>query len=75
MPTQMQRCKNNKKLWMKLQETTSNKVPVKVVTSFSHAVRILPDGHFYDILVTGSIHLIGAALYILNPTLNGALDN
>lgn len=47
---------------------------VIVRPSFSKALKYLEDGKEYNALVTGSIHLVGAAMSIIDPTLGGTLD-
>lgn len=68
---QLDRCHLNKEIWQAL-DSRSN---VEVVTSFAKAVKILQSQHHrrFDVLVTGSLHLIGVALSVLDPTLGGLM--
>ncbi|KAG5881851.1 hypothetical protein JTB14_034131 [Gonioctena quinquepunctata] len=72
---QLERCKEFKLKWQKLQESSVKRTEtIEVLPSFSKAVEFLENTNKHcDILVTGSIHLIGAALSVLDPTLDGTL--
>lgn len=48
---------------------------ILVFPCFLRAVKYLDEGSEYDVLVTGSIHLVGAALAVIDPSLNGTLDD
>lgn len=65
----MQRCQQNKECWDRLCNGNSDS---KVFSSFAKAMDHL-QGRKCDVLVTGSIHLIGAAMSVLDPTLGGLL--
>ncbi|XP_074034016.1 folylpolyglutamate synthase 1 isoform X2 [Leptinotarsa decemlineata] len=73
---QLQRCEAYRLKWLTLEELFEKRSEtVCVKPSFSKAVEFLEISYNdCDILVTGSIHLIGAALSVLDPTLNGALN-
>ncbi|CAG9773035.1 unnamed protein product [Ceutorhynchus assimilis] len=67
---QLERCYKNKEIWMSL----DTKSTVKVFPSFVKAAKSLEDDNrLHNVLVTGSIHLIGAAMSVLDPTLGGLL--
>lgn len=71
---QLQKCEKYKLLWENLEDFNKRDAhKVLVCSSFSKAVFSLSDGDESDVLVTGSIHLVGAALSVIDPTLNGAL--
>ncbi|KAJ8914965.1 hypothetical protein NQ315_002489 [Exocentrus adspersus] len=73
---QLHRCNKYKTKWLQLEENIETNINnVLVFPCFLEAVKFLDNGNEYDVLVTGSIHLIGAALSILDPTLCGALDD
>lgn len=48
---------------------------VLIFPCFSRAIEFFDSENEYDVLVTGSIHLIGAALAVLDPTLKGTLND
>lgn len=68
---QMERCHINKEVWQR----HDNKAHLEVVPSFAKAVQLLENQNDrqFDVLVTGSLYLIGAALSVLDPTLGGFL--
>lgn len=66
---QLERCYQNKEGWDRLCNGNSDS---KVFSSFAKAIDYL-QGRKCDVLVTGSIHLIGAAMSVLDPTLGGSL--
>ncbi|XP_018566233.1 folylpolyglutamate synthase, mitochondrial-like [Anoplophora glabripennis] len=71
---QLQRCNQFKEKWLKMEESVENKADsILVFPCFSEAIKCLDKGIEYDVLVTGSIHLIGAAMAVIDPTLNGTL--
>ncbi|KAJ8985656.1 hypothetical protein NQ317_015152, partial [Molorchus minor] len=72
LPTdqQLRRCEAYSKKWSQMQSNGKTET-IKLFPSFSRAVNFIQNQGMCDILVTGSIHLIGAALSVLNPTLNG----
>ncbi|CAH1154773.1 unnamed protein product [Phaedon cochleariae] len=73
---QLMRCLDYKRKWVDMEASSTDKVEtVHVARTFSEAVESLKDGSERDILVTGSIHLIGAAMSVLDPTLDGALSD
>ncbi|KAJ8941136.1 hypothetical protein NQ318_004255 [Aromia moschata] len=74
MNHQIQRCQGYKKKWLEIVGDSQEKSNVvKVIPFFSSAVNFLESEGECDVLVTGSIHLIGAAMSVLDPTLNGLL--
>ncbi|XP_056640730.1 folylpolyglutamate synthase, mitochondrial isoform X1 [Diorhabda sublineata] len=73
---QLVQCEANKKLWLEMEGNRSKKVEIALVLpSFEKTVEFLNRTGEYDSLVTGSIHLIGAALSILDPNLGGTLKD
>ncbi|XP_030753660.1 folylpolyglutamate synthase, mitochondrial isoform X2 [Sitophilus oryzae] len=68
---QLNRCKANKEIWDILYPNGTS----QVLPSFAKAVHFLENNKNkeYDVLVTGSIHLIGSAMSVLDKTLNGTL--
>ncbi|XP_072385699.1 folylpolyglutamate synthase, mitochondrial-like isoform X1 [Diabrotica undecimpunctata] len=73
---QLLQCETNKEQWLNMEETSNKKVEkAAVFPSFAQAVEFLNASGTYDCLVTGSIHLIGAAMSVLDPTLSGALED
>ncbi|CAH1112101.1 unnamed protein product [Psylliodes chrysocephalus] len=73
---QLLKCQENKMKWLEMKKSSNyHEENVEVFASFSNALDFLKKSGEYDTLVTGSILLIGAALSVLDPTLNGALDD
>lgn len=70
---QIQRCEDLKNIWLKLQTGFKKQSEVIVCPTFSKAMERLDDNKKYNVLVTGSIHLVGAAMIIIDPTLGGIL--
>ncbi|CAG9861189.1 unnamed protein product [Phyllotreta striolata] len=71
---QLLKCHEYKTKWLEMYGSDSSSSPcVHVFPSFSQAANFFKQSGDCDVLVTGSIHLIGAALSILDPTLNGTL--
>ncbi|XP_066153241.1 folylpolyglutamate synthase, mitochondrial-like [Euwallacea fornicatus] len=70
---QLERCFKHKNTWDCADYAKCNES--KVFSSFSKALKYLEsqEGKRFNVLVTGSIHLIGAALSVLDPTLDGLL--
>lgn len=63
---QVARCYLHRKYWYELQSDTCNKAKVKVLYTVSEILQDC-DLDQCDILITGSLHLVGAALSILDP--------
>lgn len=62
-------------VWLKLNENELNTSTVKVFTSVLNSIEYLEGTRQeYDLLVTGSLHLIGAVLGVLDPNLRGTLS-
>lgn len=62
-------------VWLKLNENELNTSTVKVFTSVLNSIEYLEGTkQEYDLLVTGSLHLIGAVLGVLDPNLRGTLS-
>ncbi|KAF5279537.1 hypothetical protein FQR65_LT03359 [Abscondita terminalis] len=67
---QIARCYLHRKYWHELEsEKCSKKASVKVLNTVSEALQAC-ELNGYDTLITGSLHLIGAALSILDPDMN-----
>lgn len=69
------RCQTHEKIWLALEEEHQT-VPARVqlFENVSAALQHLHDDRgCYDLLVTGSLHLIGAVFSVLSPDLNDAL--
>lgn len=68
---QLQRCHDHYEIWKELETTnTYNSAGcVKVFPSVSCALDYLSPDAKYDVLVTGSLHLVGAALSVIDPEL------
>lgn len=72
---QLECCEEYRDLWLEQQKNSNRKqAEILVRPSFSKALKYLEDGKEYNALVTGSIHLVGAAMSIIDPTLGGTLD-
>lgn len=71
----IQRCEEFKKIWLQLQTDFEKKSEVLVCPTFTKAVEKLDNDKKYNVLVTGSIHLVGAAMIIIDPTLGGILKD
>ncbi|CAH0559595.1 unnamed protein product [Brassicogethes aeneus] len=71
---QLIKCKEFMTQWLELNEEESNTEETKVFPSVYDAIEYLEnqDGEF-NMLVTGSLHLIGAVFGILDPNLKGTL--
>ncbi|KAH1005839.1 hypothetical protein HUJ04_006752 [Dendroctonus ponderosae] len=70
-PYHKERCSENAKVWQYLNSSAT----VHMFESFPQAVKFL-ENHTdtqFNVLVTGSIHLLGAALFVLDRTLKGLL--
>lgn len=74
---QVQNCNNFKKLWLNRQKPKydefSDDTNTFVFRCVDEAMEYFEKEGKYNILVTGSLHLVGALLSILDPDLNGAL--
>ncbi|KAJ8957874.1 hypothetical protein NQ318_001870, partial [Aromia moschata] len=71
---QLQRCEEYKRTWIELQQQVGGTPKESVVfSSFAEALAFLNDEE-YDVLITGSLYLVGAALSVLDPTLDGTLS-
>ncbi|XP_050293064.1 folylpolyglutamate synthase, mitochondrial isoform X2 [Anthonomus grandis grandis] len=68
---QLERCHLNKQIWTSL----DGKSAAEVLPSFAKTVNYLQNQSFKetDVLITGSIHLIGSVMSVLDPTLGGSL--
>ncbi|RZC33193.1 hypothetical protein BDFB_008038 [Asbolus verrucosus] len=69
----LEKCQQHKQLWLKLELQDDNKWKTDICEIFptvSEAIQFLTNQDKYDLLVTGSIHLIGSVLSILDPDLN-----
>ncbi|XP_019874923.2 folylpolyglutamate synthase, mitochondrial isoform X2 [Aethina tumida] len=72
---QLKRCEEHMMVWLKLNENELNTSTVKVFTSVLNSIEYLEGTkQEYDLLVTGSLHLIGAVLGVLDPNLRGTLS-
>lgn len=65
---QLKRCLAHKEIWMKIANSNAYCYP-----TVSDVLQDLPKEKNYDILTTGSLHLVGALLSILDPSLSGNL--
>lgn len=72
---QVERCEEYKSAWLKEQIHFNKQAQVEVCSSFSKAVKYLEDDGEFNVLVTGSIHLVGVAMSIIDPTLGGILED
>lgn len=64
---QLNRCADHKKIW---ENINKNKSIVNVYPSVSHALEMLSlHQKKPNVLVTGSLHLIGAVLKLIDPDL------
>lgn len=73
----MLRCHNHYQIWQDLERTNTyrNAKLVKVYPSVSEVLSNFSDILNYDVLVTGSLHLVGATLNIIDPQLKGFENN
>nr|CAH7732318.1 unnamed protein product [Callosobruchus chinensis] len=69
---QLEGCFTKKTQWFKMNPSTKN---LQIFPSFLRASDYLTSQDQWDVLVTGSIHLVGAAMTILDPTLKGTLSD
>ncbi|KAJ8931424.1 hypothetical protein NQ314_015663 [Rhamnusium bicolor] len=60
--------------WLEIEDDGRKAADIQIFPSVSKAINFLDNGNEYDVLITGSIHLIGSALSVLDPTLGGALS-
>lgn len=72
---QLVRCEEFRKKWLSLQNPLRKQAEVVVCPSFTRAIEYLLRNKEYNILVTGSLFLVGAALSVLNPTLDGVFPD
>lgn len=71
---QLKRCCVHKNIWLNFNSTTKNRskeTSVTVHRTIYDVLQDLPKENKYNILVTGSLHLVGAMLSLLDPNLNG----
>ncbi|VEN40046.1 unnamed protein product [Callosobruchus maculatus] len=68
---QLEGCATKRDQWLKMNPSSKN---VQVFPSFLRASDYLTSQDQWDVLVTGSIHLVGAAMTILDQTLKGTLE-
>lgn len=68
-------CEAYKTIWLKLQSSFGKQAEVVVCSSFSKALDYLQDAKEYNVLVTGSIHLVGISMSVMDPTLGGVLQD
>lgn len=66
---QLKRCESHKNTWINLEVTKNLNQCVSVFSSVAEAINHLPHNQETEILITGSLHLVGAALNILDPNL------
>jgi folylpolyglutamate synthase len=69
----MEKCEQHKQLWSKLESSDDDSTKTEICKVFPTAVsaiEFLTNQDNFDLLVTGSIHLIGSVLSVLDPHLN-----
>ncbi|XP_076258760.1 folylpolyglutamate synthase, mitochondrial-like isoform X3 [Rhynchophorus ferrugineus] len=71
--TQLDRCQSHMKIWYNFNTLAE----IRIFPSFLKALIHLEEFQHlkYDVLVTGSIHLVGAVMKVLDPSLEGILSN
>lgn len=72
---QLIRCEEHKAKWLTMQRTFNKQANVMVFPNFSKALNYLGENNKYNVLVTGSIHLVGVVMSIIDPTLGGVLED
>ncbi|XP_018573095.1 folylpolyglutamate synthase, mitochondrial-like isoform X2 [Anoplophora glabripennis] len=74
--TQLTLCVEYSEKWLGLQRRYGKKPSVvKVFPSFAKVLQFLGKTDRCDVLVTGSLYLVGAALSVLDPSLKGSLTD
>ncbi|KAK9880269.1 hypothetical protein WA026_010142 [Henosepilachna vigintioctopunctata] len=68
---QLSNCYTYKDKWSNM---SSNEGDVQVFPSVQDAVNYMNNEEKYNVLATGSLHLVGAVLTLLNPNLNEGMD-
>ncbi|XP_974553.2 folylpolyglutamate synthase, mitochondrial isoform X2 [Tribolium castaneum] len=67
----LEKCHQHKKLWLKLEEDSLKKSQMcKAFLTVDEALEFLVNQDQFDLLVTGSIHLVGSVLSLIDPNLN-----
>ena len=71
--TQFDRCINHKEIWIKLlnQQTTQTVMchpTIKAAIDFMLSIKENNDSSIINVLFTGSLHLVGGALKLINST-------
>ncbi|XP_044258827.1 folylpolyglutamate synthase, mitochondrial-like isoform X2 [Tribolium madens] len=67
----LEKCHQHKKLWLKLEEENlrTNQI-CKAFLTVDEALDFLINQDQFDLLITGSIHLVGSVLSLIDPNLN-----
>lgn len=69
--TQFDRCLNHKEIWIKLTTSTQTVMchpTIKAAIDFMLSIRENNDSMHINVLFTGSLHLVGGALKLINST-------
>lgn len=75
---QLKRCRAHRDIWLKFDWIINNdykETSVKVHKTVHDVLQEFSKDNKYDVLVTGSLHLVGATLSLLDPNLSGNQEN
>lgn len=66
-----EKCRQHKNLWLKLEDEKLRESQIcEAFLTVNEALKFLINQDQFDLLVTGSIHLVGSVLSLIEPRLN-----